>query len=408
MIGREPVSNENRADHDQPVMRVCLAHGTVGGHSGSGRYIVDVATRFAEDHHAVTVICHETDASLENYPGIEIVTLPRPSGRFGTWRLGHLLQFRVIKRSLLRLLKNRHFDVLIGSDLLFLKPIKDFYGSQLRFIYTPLSMIAPLEIETTKLGGLREWLGVRLYAGLQRWALTTADRVVRFTESAVKALERYYRLDLAAKKLVAVYVSREFEQAPADQAHPISFDRPEPRELLWVGRLIEIKNIDFLLRAVALVRSTNWILNVCSDGPDRPRLEALATSMGVTDRVRFLGSLNDLGAVYSRASLFLTASLNEQYSLTLMEAYAFGVPILGLRPDWDTVLNSNEDQIIDGVTGYLIADERDMAMRIDELLVDEPKRQQMAREAYEMKKRGFSFELFFQALSGAATGAISK
>lgn len=389
-------------------MKVCLAHGTVGGHSGSGRYFVDLAVRFAEDHHEVTVLCHEADSSLDGVRGVEVLTVPKPTGRYGTWRLGHPLHLWSNKRSLPARLKNRRFDILIGSDLLFLKPIKDFYGPALPFIYTPMSMIAPSEIETSSLGTLRTRLGVPLYWRLQKWALTEADRVVRFTESGVRILERYYQLDLSKKKLVAVYVSREFEQAPAAAAPPVSFERPQPRQLLWVGRLIEVKNVDFLLRAVAMLRSTNWVLNVCSDGPDRARLEALARTIGVADRVNFLGAVPDLSAVYSTASLFLTASLNEQYSLTLMEAYAFGVPILGLKPDGDAVLNSNDDQIVDGVTGYLISDEKEMAARIDELLADEPKRQQMARRAYEMKEQGFSFESFYQALNKAVLGAVSR
>ena len=383
-------------------MKVCLAHGLVGGHSGSGRYILDLAERFAQEGDSVTLFCHECDADLSG-TGIETILLPRPKYRFGSWRLGPIWHYLTLRRALLPALRDRDFDVLVGSDLLFLKTIKQFYGARLRFIYTPLSMIAPLEIQIYDLGGFRAWSGVRLYAWLQRWALGACDRVVRFAESGVKVLESRYRMDLSAKKLVAVYVSREFESV-SGTGHAVRFERPEPRELLWVGRLIPIKNVDFLFRAVAMLDSQNWVLNVCSDGPDRNRLVEEATASGVSHKIRFLGPVADLSEVYGRASLFLTASLVEQYSLTLMEAYAFGVPIIGIKPNWDNIMNANEDQIVDGITGYLVSDEREMAARIDELLRNEPRRQQMARKAYEMKSAGFTFEAFFRQLHGAAAG----
>jgi len=244
---------------------------------------------------------------------------------------------------------------------------------------------------------------VRLYRRLQKWALVSCDCVVRFTEPAVKALEEYYRLRLQHKKLVSVYVSREFENAPTDsQAAAVQFCRPTPRELIWVGKLIKSKNIGFILRAVALLRSTDWVLKICSDGPERANLEALAEQLGVSTRTEFLGPVQNLADQYRRASMLLTGSLHEQYSLTLMEAYAFAVPCIGLKPDWKTGFNSNEEQIVSGVTGYVVRDERDMADRIDYLLEHEDKRQEMAQAAYAMKQRGFDFEGFYQQLKRCA------
>lgn len=379
-------------------MNVCLAHGHVTAHSGSGRYIADLAQRFAEDGHRVTLVCHEYDPALQDIRGIDIVPIPRPSERL--WRLGHVAELLTNQRHVRRRLEGRHFDVLLGSDLLFLKPLRTLHGTGVRFIYTPLSMIAPIEIESYDLGGFRALAGQRLYAWLQRWALDTCDRVVRFTPSSVRALERYYGVALSQKALISVYVSREFETAGIPAAGP-TFDRPMPRELLWVGRLVRTKNVAFLLRAAALLRSTDWVLNICSDGPERANLEELARTLRIEGKTRFLGAVSGLSTLYSRAALLLTGSVLEQYSLTIMEAYSFGVPCVGLRPDWKTIFNSNEDQIVEGVTGHVVQDESDMARRIDELLSNEPKRQQMGREAYSLKQSGFSFESFFRDLQSA-------
>lgn len=179
-------------------------------------------------------------------------------------------------------------------------------------------------------------------------------------------------------------------------------DRPVPRELIWVGGLIRSKNVDFLLRAVARLVRTDWRLNICSEGPERQRLQAMAVSLGIDRRTRFAGAVTDIEAEYRRASILLTASVLEQYSLTLMEAYAFGVPCIGLRPDWNSVFNSNEDQIIDGKTGYVVKDEAEMAQRIDYLLAHEEERRAMGAAGQEFKRDSFSFEQFYQMMKSMA------
>ena len=383
-------------------MNVCIVQASVTLDRGSGRYAFDLATRMAEDGVRVTLLCHEYDDRLCAVANLELIPVPRAHDGFGMWRLGHAADLWNLRRRLPALLAGRSFDALIGSDLLFLSAARRVVGGRARFIYTPLSMIAPLEISSYQLSGARHAIGVRLYRQLQRWALRDCDVVVRFTPSAVRALEEYYQLDLGAKALASVYVSREFESGGSDHGE-LPMSRPTPPELLWVGGLIKSKNVEFLLRALALIRHQPWILNICSDGPERRFLEKTALTLGIADRTRFRGRVDDLAAEYRRASVLLTASVLEQYSLTLMEAYSFAVPCIGLAPDWKTVFNSNEDQIRDGETGYVVRSEREMAARVEHLLVNEAERQRLARNAYEMKQR-FRFEDFYQSMQHAMVG----
>ena len=379
-------------------MKICLAHGQVDNHSGSGRYISDLAGRFREDGHEVTLVCHEHATAPGARDDLEIVTIPRHSDSL--WRLGHAAALLSNSSHIGKRLRNRRFDVIFGSDLMFLKPLVTKNGEGAKFVYAPLSMIAPIEIESYELGGFRGAVGPWLYKRLQRWALVRCDLLVRFTQSAIRALEQYYALSLAGKALTAVYVSREFDSSPSAAA-AISFERPRPAELLWVGRLVKSKNVAFLIRAAAMVQSSDWVLNICSDGPERAALEAQTRALDLTDRVRFLGAVSSLATVYESGSVLLTGSVLEQYSLTIMEAYAFGVPCIGLRPDWRTIFNSNEDQIVDGKTGFVVRDEQEMAASIDRLIGDEDLRQTMARHALEMKQQGFSFEAFYRNLVAA-------
>ena len=67
-------------------------------------------------------------------------------------------------------------------------------------------------------------------------------------------------------------------------------------------------------------------LLMAGDGPLRADLEALARSLGIADRVLFLGVRPDVPAVLQAAAVFVLTSVSEAASLTLLEAMATGLP----------------------------------------------------------------------------------
>ncbi len=121
----------------------------------------------------------------------------------------------------------------------------------------------------------------------------------------------------------------------------------EPIRVLYVGRLSREKGVDVLLRAWAILdrqgKDTpttqsncalcipHCALTIVGDGPERPALEALAESCGISDRVTFTGALphDEALAVLKTASLLVLPSVcYEQFAITPLEAMTFGVPTL--------------------------------------------------------------------------------
>jgi glycosyltransferase involved in cell wall biosynthesis len=100
------------------------------------------------------------------------------------------------------------------------------------------------------------------------------------------------------------------------------------RTVLFVGRLDEEKRVHELIRAVAMVPGIR--AEVVGDGSCRADLVALAATLGVTDRVRFLGfvSETELVAAYRRAAVFCMPGVAELQSLATMEAMAAGRPVV--------------------------------------------------------------------------------
>ncbi|HEY2695807.1 MAG TPA: glycosyltransferase [Pseudonocardiaceae bacterium] len=99
--------------------------------------------------------------------------------------------------------------------------------------------------------------------------------------------------------------------------------------VLFVGRLDAEKHVHELLRAMALLPKSVHA-EIVGDGSCRTDLETLAGYLGVTDRVRFRGHVDDeeLRAAYRRSSVFCMPGIAELQSLATMEAMAAGKPVV--------------------------------------------------------------------------------
>jgi glycosyltransferase involved in cell wall biosynthesis len=103
--------------------------------------------------------------------------------------------------------------------------------------------------------------------------------------------------------------------------------------LVTISRLAGEKHIGFLLQVAAVVARELPELRfvIAGEGPDAPRLRALATTLGLDANVLFLGNLARDGALqacYRAGDAFVFASPTETQGLVLAEAMALGVPIV--------------------------------------------------------------------------------
>jgi glycosyltransferase involved in cell wall biosynthesis len=120
--------------------------------------------------------------------------------------------------------------------------------------------------------------------------------------------------------------------------------------VVTVARLSPEKDVATLIEAAALLQrqSDDFCLEVAGNGPCLPALQHLAQDLGLGQRVRFLGQVNDVPALLGRASLFVLPSRTEGISLTLLEAMARGLPVVATR------VGGNPEVVVEGQTGWLV------------------------------------------------------
>src|SRR5690606_15982606 len=101
-----------------------------------------------------------------------------------------------------------------------------------------------------------------------------------------------------------------------------------PARIIYVGRLFEEKNPDNIMRA--LVRLPGAQLTVVGDGPIRPRLEHLATELGISDRVIFRPAVanDELCVLLAEQDIFAVHTEYWEISESVVEALLTGLPVV--------------------------------------------------------------------------------
>lgn len=241
-------------------------------------------------------------------------------------------------------------------------------------------------------------------SSLRRWALKRVDVVISVSSFTAKqaALANGFSLDKV--RVVHNCLDPELPMNPrANGKHP-------DLSLLTVGRIKtgESKGHDQVIKALPelLVRFPNLKYSVVGDGDGRHTLESLAEDEGVSDAVKFHGTVSeeDLMRHYAEASVFIMPSRGEGFGLTFVEAMALSKPAIGGN------LDATPEVILDNETGYVVdpSSITQIVDRVSRLLSDEPLREQMGKRASTHVRKSFSYASFkknlLQSLFDEETG----
>lgn len=103
----------------------------------------------------------------------------------------------------------------------------------------------------------------------------------------------------------------------------------EPPTILAAGRLSAGKNMLGLIRAFDRIASrTDAELVILGEGDDRPNIESEIRTLGLTGRVHLAGYIASPWDFYRRAACFVSASPIESFSMVVVEALAYGLPVV--------------------------------------------------------------------------------
>ncbi|MFH0815177.1 MAG: glycosyltransferase [Candidatus Falkowbacteria bacterium] len=198
--------------------------------------------------------------------------------------------------------------------------------------------------DVLKEGWPRDFLG--------KWARKKCDKVVAISQFIFEHLVKKEGIDF--QKITIIYNGIDMTKFYNPGKNILKTDLVT---IGAVGRMSKEKGHKHLLRAGRLLLHRNWQMLFAGAGPCRALLEKLVHSLGIENKVKFLGELEDVMPVLRNIDIFVLPSASEGLSLALLEAAAAGCFVIATR------VGGVPEVVSNGVTGKLFK-----AKRIEQLV----------------------------------------
>lgn len=224
--------------------------------------------------------------------------------------------------------------------------------------------------------------------GINRPLLKSAGRVIAVSHAVAESLRRNGVID--SSKITVVHNGIDTDRF--DQS-VVARDGDLPVSVGTIGHLAPIKGQDIFLRAAALISARRPGVNFVVIGEDkspqmdyRKSLEKLVAEFGLSGIVTMPGWRDDIPAVLSSLTMFVSAARSEPFGLAIVEAMAAGLPVVAAASEGAVEI------IEDGVTGKIVPvdDAEALAQAIDALLDDPLECSRLGRNAQLAARERFS------------------
>ncbi len=160
-------------------------------------------------------------------------------------------------------------------------------------------------------------------------------------------------------------------------SNPIPTDMPKPRSceerektIISVGRLIPSKNHRLLVEVFKNIveKYPEYQLIILGEGTERKKLEELVSNMGLENKVFIKGFCDNVYEELGKNGIYVSTSLSEGLSNSLLEALAMGIPVIAS----ECPVGGERESIEDGINGYIIEpnNSKQLFERLDTLISD--------------------------------------
>ena len=291
-----------------------------------------------------------------------------------------------------------------------------FAGDRVRFVMAALRLVVCNRINLILAGHLhyaplclllrvlrpRMRFGVLIYGSdawarvplMRRWALQQADFIISISDYTKRQAVAINGLD--EKRIFVLPNALEWKTDEA-VATVASSSLPLGTRLLSVGRLLKSeqqKGFDTVIKALPAIakRVADVQYIVVGAGDDLERHKRLAREVGVTDRVHFLGTVDEqtLRHCYQSCDIFVMPSAQEGFGFVYLEAMQYAKTVVAARS------GGTPEVVEDQITGRLVeyGNEDELAQALVELCLDTEMRTTLGAAGYQRLQERFTFAQF--------------
>ncbi|HYX14392.1 MAG TPA: glycosyltransferase family 4 protein [Nostoc sp.] len=348
-------------------MKLCIVTHKIKKGDGQGRVNYEVAQEAIRRGHQLTLLASEVAPELEDNSQVNWIRIPVKgyptefvrnfifAQKSADWLRQH--------RSEIDLVKVNGAINLAAADV---NAVHFVHSSWLR---------SPVHISRNRrdLYGFYQWLFTAFNARWEKQAFQKAQVVVAVSE---KVAQELVNIGVPRSRIRVIINGVDLEEFAPGESNRQKLGLPENVTLaLFAGDIrTPRKNLDTVLHALAKVPNLHLAVVGHTQGSPFPEL---AASLGLSDRVHFVGFRRDIPQIMQAVDLFVFPSRYEACSLVLLEALSSGLPVI-------TATATGGGELVTPECGIVLSDSDDidaLAVALMSLVSDIPLMQQMAKAA---------------------------
>jgi len=282
-----------------------------GFRGGLEKYTDRLSRAFAEKGLSVALLTTGTPPAIE---GVNVISLA-PDSKF-TWR--QIKRFDALCKSWLR---HNPSPIVFGMER---TSFQTHYraGNGVHAVYLQRrQLIDPFwKTSTFSLNPLH-----RSLLKIEKEAFESPSLKKLFTNSKMVRDEILSLYHTPQEKIEVVHNGVEWKRWETDFESSLQNQQAGPHRFLFVGNGYMRKGLPFLLEGLRRIRHENFHLTVIGKDKNLPRYVAMASSLGIKEKIDFLGPQSDLRPFYSAADTLMIPSIYDPFANVTLEALAMGL-----------------------------------------------------------------------------------
>lgn len=346
-------------------MKVAVVTHKLIKNDGQGRVNYETVLEALRRGHQITILSTEIEPQLKNQ--VEWISIPVKgwatefirnlvfSGRSGNWLRKNRFNLDLIQAN--GTITNATTEVNVAHFV---------HGSWLR---------SPFHISRSRrdLYGLYQWIYSSFNAYWEKKAFTETQLVIAVSD---KIAEDLLSIGITAKNLEVIPNGVDLEQFSPEKLERDSWGLPDLVPLaLFAGDIrFSRKNLDTVLKALVQVPELHLAVAGIIEGSPYP---SLAASLGIAERVHFLGLRKDIAKLMKAVDFFVFPSRYEPFGLVVLEAMASGLPVI-------TAKTTGASSLVTEAAGMVLAnpdDREGLSIALEKLAKDSLLREKMGKAA---------------------------
>ncbi len=341
-------------------MKIIILHrnsfDVVGGVESTIYYMSDTLKKMG---HTPVVVAKEREGSNDNNDFPKVVRYKKsPFANRYTTVIDPFLEY-INAKQLKKIFEDEQPDYIITRDNILSCAISKFFDSK-KIIYIPLGVIKYYNAGIRKFNSFKtfiieiiRFLKLKQESCYQIRAFKKLKKIVVFSNNMKKQVLSATG-DASTVNIIHPGVNEKF--SPSEKTFEIhnEFNIPKDKKIfLFVGRVVQEKNVRMLLEAYALSDNKNTVLLIVGDGDDRKYLEDRTKELHIDDKVVFTGTRRDTERFYKEADFFVLPSYYESFGNVILEALASGTPVIGFKTEEGKTLTAVDELIENGKSGFI-------------------------------------------------------